>query len=194
VGGGNQPEEAQRLLLDAAERALATHGYRAATMDVIAREAGYTRTMLYRHFANRGELFEALLQRATRRVVRRVADRVGSDPAEVIVEAYVTIATQLVGEPLYTIFAEQAGAGSVAVLLTNAGPYIDFVDSLLTPLAGDALRDDLQTRDVAQFLLTIAMNFVLGMVPGSDDPAVVRHYVRSFVLPAVLADRPQPFS
>lgn len=99
VGGGNQPEEAQRLLLDAAERALATHGYRAATMDVIAREAGYTRTMLYRHFANRGELFEALLQRATRRVVRRVAEQVGSDPAEVIVEAYVMIATQLVGEP-----------------------------------------------------------------------------------------------
>ncbi|WP_431235935.1 hypothetical protein ACQ856_11825 [Mycolicibacterium psychrotolerans] len=86
--------------------------------------------MMYRQFANRGELFEALLRRATGRVVKRLINRVGPEPdgAEMLTEAYVIIATELVAEPLYKIFAQQAGTSGVAVLLTNAAPYIDYVE------------------------------------------------------------------
>ncbi|MEO6793284.1 MAG: helix-turn-helix domain-containing protein [Mycobacterium sp.] len=74
-GGGNPPEHARELLLDAAERSFGQRGYRASTMQVIAREAGYTRAVIYRHFATRAELLDALVVRVAGRKMAQIATR-----------------------------------------------------------------------------------------------------------------------
>lgn len=57
-----RPAELRALLLAAAERVFAEHGYVAATAEQIAAEAGVSRSVLYRHFDGKPELFrEAVL-------------------------------------------------------------------------------------------------------------------------------------
>lgn len=194
AGGGNEPGRAREVLLDAAERALIKLGYRALTMESIAREGGYTRAIIYRHFSTRNDLFEALLRRGTQRVVQRVRNQIGpfADFATIVTESLVMVATKLADDPLHSVFAEYTDTGAVASILSNAQRYTDFVESLLEPLVGDELRDGLRTGDAAQYLVIVAMNLLLGMVPGSDDPDQVRRYVAVFVLPAILKDPPEP--
>jgi AcrR family transcriptional regulator len=192
VGGGNEPGRAREVLLDAAERALIKFGYRALTMESVAREGGYTRAIVYRHFPTRNDLFEGLLRRGTLRVIKRVKNKAGpsADFATLVTESLVMVGTKLADDPLHAVLAEYTDTGAVATVLSNARRYTDFVESLLQPLVGEDLRDGLHTDDVAQFLVMVAMNLLLGMVPGSDDPDQVRRYVAVFVLPAVLRDPP----
>ncbi len=60
-------EQSKEAFLDAAERLFISPGYRASSMETIAREAGYSRGSIYRHFPTRDSLVEALIQRITQR-------------------------------------------------------------------------------------------------------------------------------
>ena len=197
VGGGNEPEQAKEALLDAAERSLSKLGFRAATMEAIAREAGYTRTMMYRHFPSRNDLIEALLKRTTLRHVATMFERLGPDVdlATIIVETTVVVATEMARDPLFQVFAEKTDRGNVAEMLVNASPFMDFVEPLFVQmLQSDAtfLRKGIRSGDAATFLVGTSMSFLLGLVPGSDDADQVRRYVTTFILPAVMASPPKP--
>lgn len=56
----------RRQLLEAAVAYFATHGYRGATTAGLARAAGVTEPILYRHFPSKQALFVALLEQAGR--------------------------------------------------------------------------------------------------------------------------------
>jgi AcrR family transcriptional regulator len=54
---------ARRLqILETAARCFAEHGYRGTTTAMLAKEAGITEPILYRHFANKHDLFIALIE------------------------------------------------------------------------------------------------------------------------------------
>ena len=73
-------EETRERLLDAATRVFARRGYQQATLDEIAKEAGFTIGAVYSNFAGKEELFLAL---ADREVDQRVAEiRAVGDAAE----------------------------------------------------------------------------------------------------------------
>lgn len=56
-----QAAQTRRLLLDAAARVFAHHGYNDATIDAVAAEAGASKGAVYHHFTSKTELFRALL-------------------------------------------------------------------------------------------------------------------------------------
>lgn len=58
-------------LLEAADRAIAMHGA-AVRMEDIASEAGVTKPILYRHFGDKGGLYEAVARRAARILQERL--------------------------------------------------------------------------------------------------------------------------
>jgi len=62
------------LLLDAAEEVFAEKGFASATLDDIARTAGYTKGAIYKHFAAKEDLFLALSDRYWRRYFENFAD------------------------------------------------------------------------------------------------------------------------
>ncbi|MFF0488619.1 TetR/AcrR family transcriptional regulator [Nocardia sp. NPDC004068] len=60
-------EHTRSLLLDAAEAVFAEKGFMAATLDDIARTAGYTKGAIYKHFSAKEDLFLAVNDRYWRR-------------------------------------------------------------------------------------------------------------------------------
>jgi len=74
-------------ILAAASQVFAEHGYDGATLDMVAADAGVTKGAVYWHFASKGELFLALLERdvqwmskAIPEVLKRVSEI--EDPIE----------------------------------------------------------------------------------------------------------------
>jgi TetR/AcrR family transcriptional regulator, mexJK operon transcriptional repressor len=66
-----EPREAPggkaEAVLAAAERAFLAHGFGAVSMDTIAREAGVSKATVYAHFANKEELFGAVIAAVSER-------------------------------------------------------------------------------------------------------------------------------
>lgn len=75
------PAERREQLLDAALALIGRDGYRAVTMEAVAREVGVTKPVVYDAFPNRGELLRALLQREERRALQQL-DAVLQEAAE----------------------------------------------------------------------------------------------------------------
>ena len=75
-------------LLDAARRVFVDRGYHGASLDLVAREAGYTKGAVYSAFANKADLFLAVYDREMEGRRERIADAVaeararGAEPAD----------------------------------------------------------------------------------------------------------------
>ena len=67
-------ERTRSLLLDAAEEVFAEKGFTPASLDDIARAAGYTKGAIYKHFATKEDLFLAVSDRYWRRYFDTFAD------------------------------------------------------------------------------------------------------------------------
>ena len=61
-------------LLDVAERLFADHGFKDTSMDDVARAAGVTRTVVYRHYATKEAIFIACVQRARADLEHRLGE------------------------------------------------------------------------------------------------------------------------
>ncbi|MBF7729270.1 TetR/AcrR family transcriptional regulator [Pseudomonas sp. N040] len=59
-----QGEGLREVVIAAAARVYASHGYRGGSVDLIAREAGISRPLFYRLFKDRHEVIEVVVQRA----------------------------------------------------------------------------------------------------------------------------------
>ena len=73
-GPGRKLRRAERreLVLEAATRAFARNGYAATSLDEVAREAGVSKVILYRHFESKADLYRAVLKRSEARLASAV--------------------------------------------------------------------------------------------------------------------------
>ncbi|MBX7449394.1 TetR/AcrR family transcriptional regulator; helix-turn-helix transcriptional regulator [Mycolicibacterium sp. 3033] len=182
--------------MDAAERSILARGFQASTMELIAREAGYSRAAMYLHFPNRQCLLEELVARKTRGHQQAIMTRLpdGASLADMLVESLVIVATELVEDPLLQTLSEQTQEGTIAQLIAQDRSLTELVTALVDTLDADrdGLRDGLDTTDLAHFLVSTAMMLLMGVLPGSTDPQTTRRYLRTFVLPALLREPPDP--
>ena len=74
--------ESRERLLAAALRVFARRGYRQASVDEIAREAGYSKGALYWHFSGKQELLETLLEERVDARTREMFGLLESAPVE----------------------------------------------------------------------------------------------------------------
>ncbi|HEX6500915.1 MAG TPA: helix-turn-helix domain-containing protein [Micromonosporaceae bacterium] len=65
-------EQTRRRILDGAASAFAKRGYAATSMEEIAATAGVSKLLLYRDFAGKRELYQAVLDRTKRRIEESV--------------------------------------------------------------------------------------------------------------------------
>jgi AcrR family transcriptional regulator len=200
VGGGVSAQESKEAFLDVAERLFISPGYRAATMESIAREAGYSRGSIYRLFPTRDSLVDALIQRIMQRHMTGILDRLPTDagPLDILVESMVIVATELIHDPLLKTISDESEEGTVGHMLANNAALVQMVEPLMAEMLdaddGAAFRRGLRPHDVAQFFISTSISMLLGVIPGSDDAETVRRYIDVFVLPAVVARPPHPQS
>ena len=71
-------EHTRALLLDAAEEVFAEKGFTSASLDDIARTAGYTKGAIYKHFTTKEDLFLAVSDRYWRRYFDNFAEVMAS--------------------------------------------------------------------------------------------------------------------
>lgn len=197
MGGGNTAEQAREVLMDAAEHLFINRGYRTSTMEVIAHEAGYSRTAIYRQFANRNELIAAMVQRTTQRHMASILTRIpeGAGPIDLLVESMVIVATELVADPLLNTIADQTPDGTIASLIAKDSDLTDLVTTTIEAMIADdagQFRPGVHPHDLAQFVIATALSFLVNAVPVRNDPAVARAYIETFILPAIVQQPPAP--
>ena len=77
--GGRLPRKARRAqLLDSALEVFVAQGYHAAAMDDIADRAGVSKPVLYQHFPGKMELYLALLEQSTNRIIEATREALAS--------------------------------------------------------------------------------------------------------------------
>ncbi|MFJ9846155.1 TetR/AcrR family transcriptional regulator [Kitasatospora sp. NPDC101155] len=83
-------------LLQAALETFAEYGFRAAAIEQICERAGYTRGAFYSNFSSKEELFLALFDAHSERVVRRMTELVDSiDTEDLTVQALVDVLCEI---------------------------------------------------------------------------------------------------
>ncbi|HVF74161.1 MAG TPA: TetR/AcrR family transcriptional regulator [Acidimicrobiales bacterium] len=87
--------ERRAAILKAAATAFAHKGFAATSMDDVAAEAGITKLIVYRHFASKEELYEAVLERVSKRLAEEfVAGLDQHPPRGVGVRTLLTVARE----------------------------------------------------------------------------------------------------
>ncbi len=118
-------DERRRRLLSAAADLFGSEGYRKTEVEALARKAGVTKPMLYRHFpGGKSEIFMAVLDAHINTLLRSLWEAMGStsDPRKRL----------QYGLRAYLKFAEENAAGFH--LLTHSSPELD-------PGVGDRLHE-----------------------------------------------------
>lgn len=198
IKDGKTSEEVRSKLLDATERVLARVGVTSLSMGAVAREAGYSRGVVYRYFDNRDEVLDALVVRRATTSIAETTPRLMAlgSWSDMVVESMVIVATETTQDPLLGALVDPDGSHSTAASLIFGSPglskmltslYESMFNSGLAPL-----REGLSAHDASRYVLSVVMSLLSGSIPGCDDPDQVRRYVRTFVLPALLQTPPPP--
>jgi AcrR family transcriptional regulator len=171
-------------------------GYRASTMEVIARETGYSRGNIYRLFPTRESLMDALALRIAQQYIARIPERLPDDaaPVSLLVEGMVILATELVDDLLFKTISEQFEGRTVAHLLAQNSEMTSMIEQVMQRLLQDdatrSFRPNLHPKDLAQFFISTAISMLSGNIPGIENPDTARRYIDAFVLPAIVVKPP----
>lgn len=149
-------EARREQLLDAAKAVVAVHGFHGVSIEAVARGAGVTRPIIYRHFDDLGALLDALVERETLRALMQLREVLPAGVDDLIggFEGYLSavrsdpVTWRLVlvtpdGAP--PLLRERIAAGRaqvVAQLAAAVGPRAGSPDPELTAHALSAVADE----------------------------------------------------
>lgn len=89
----------RRLLLEAAEKLFAVHGFAMTKIEDVAEEAGFSKATVYNYFDNKEDLFIALIDRKFEEMVQTSEDVFEADiPFEDAVENYIKISLNIINQ------------------------------------------------------------------------------------------------
>jgi AcrR family transcriptional regulator len=149
-------EARREQLLDAAKAVVADHGFHGVSIEAVARGAGVTRPIIYRHFDDLGALLDALVERETLRALMQLREVL---PAGVddLIGAFEGYLSAVRGDPVTwrlvlvtpdgapPLLRERIAAGRaqvVAQLAAAVGPRAGSPDPELTAHALSAVADE----------------------------------------------------
>lgn len=191
---GAEGDPSARRTLDAARAAFDDAGVRATTMEDVARRAGLGRATVYRKFATKDALVEAVMLDDLRSYLQRleqVMDAAGP-LAEQVVEGYVATLRWVREESLLRVVVERDGDWGMRYFTVAAGPVLATARRYLADRLRQAQRvgmaDDLDADAVAELLVRLCHSLMLtpeGVIPHGDDEAT-RAFARSVLVPIVV--------
>lgn len=189
------PEDttAQRVL-DAAARRLELFGIQRTTMEDVARQAGVSRVTIYRHFATKEALVEAVVLEQVRRFLDDLGHLVDSLPtdAERIVEGVAFTVTTLRRHPLLQRLLQGEPELFLPQLTTGAAPLIAYARGLIVDYARPRLlgipEEDLAVGAEVGIRLVLSLVLTPEGPVDLDDPERLRELARRYAGPFLLLD------
>lgn len=209
VRGDRRRPTADRIL-DAAMRVLGRKGARGTSMEDVAREAGVTRMTVYRHYASRDELMQAITSREMARYYQTVLARglaleqaavPGENPVpELLVDAIQYTLTHFFEHPVVNAIIENDPQLIYPVWTTRADGILRLGVGAL-PSAYERWKENgwikpLPSEWIAEWITRLVMSWYIQPSPVVDlrDPKTVRRLVETFVWPALDPGGPAPRS
>src|SRR6266567_7157317 len=175
-------DETGLRILDAALAEYLAHGFRRTSVDDIARRAGLGRATVYRRFATRDELVNAVLTRECRRLFTDIAAATVGLPtlADRVVEGFVAGLRSARNQPLLDRMITTEPEAWLPFLTTSGGPTIAVLREFLA-------RQYHTTPEAAEIVVRLSISLVLTpescLAVGTDEEAraTARRYLAQLV-------------
>jgi TetR/AcrR family transcriptional regulator, repressor for uid operon len=197
VGGPDGRRDRREDLLVAAARRFVAVGIRKTTMEDIAREARAGKATLYRHFANKDAVIDALLEREAERFARRMerAAAEQTDAAARIEAAFLAGVRFFVEHPVMTKGRDEEPGILLPRIIANGGPLVVRGLELFGELiaegveAGELRRVDPQAAAEVVVRLILSYFSFPPMVVRVDDPDEASAFAHALVAGGLRASR-----
>ncbi|HEX3649268.1 MAG TPA: helix-turn-helix domain-containing protein [Pseudonocardiaceae bacterium] len=182
-------------ILDAALAEYLEHGFRRTSVDDVARRAGLGRATIYRRFAARDEIVQAVLLRETRRFFADIAAATHElpDVADRMVEGFVVGLRNARTQPLLQQILASEPESSIPFLTTRGGPAMavlrEFLLRQYLDCAGETDQQERKPEEVAEILTRLFISLVLtpdSCLPLHTDEEA-RATARRYLAPLVAA-------
>jgi AcrR family transcriptional regulator len=189
----------ETALLDAATARFVAVGIAKTTMEDIAREAGAGKATLYRYFANKAELVDALVRRENRRFVRVLERAVASEQtaAGKVESAFVAALDFLRSHPMLNKSLREEPDVLLPYLTLRSGPVVEsglelFTDVITAGVEAGEFRT-VEPTWAAETLFRLVMSFfsLPPLAVRIDDPEEIRTYARGLVAGGLVARSPR---
>ncbi len=176
-------------LLAAAARRFVAVGIRKTTMEDVAREAGAGKATLYRHFANKDALIDALLVREAARLERELLTTVErhQHASDRIEAAFVTGVAFFVEHPVMTKGRDEEPGILLPRITANGGPLVVLGLDLFTRLVREGIEAgelrEVDPRAAAEVLMRLILSYFSfpPMHLRVEDPAEARAFAHALI-------------
>lgn len=198
VGGGRGAEENREHILDAAQRCFARRGIDATTVSDIAEEAGLSRSLVYRHFANRDEIVLAAVERAAQRLMATAvkAYERSETLADLVTDTLVEMTWLSRNDPVLAATFGGRNWRLARSLVAHSdlmlGKPREYEAALRAQRPGfvEQLRDGLSFGDALEYVRTFGLGLVDAPTRIVGSRAAIRRHVVTFLLPVLVEDPP----
>ena len=182
-------------LLAAAARRFVAVGLRKTTMEDIAREARAGKATLYRHFANKDAVIDALLVREAARLERilTAATDEHDGAAERIEAAFLRGVAFFVEHPVLTKGRDEEPGILLPRITADGGPLVRLTLELFTELIAEGVeRGELRTvdpREAAEVIVRLILSYFSfpPMYVRVDDPDAAADFAHHLVAGGLVA-------
>jgi len=188
VDGPVRRDRREDLLAAAARRFVAV-GIRKTTMEDIAREARAGKATLYRHFANKDAVIDALLEREAARLDRKLRSAAAehADAAGRIEAAFVEGVRFFVEHPVMTKGRDEEPGILLPRITANGGPLVSRGMELFGDLIADGVaRGELRSVDpraAAEVIMRLILSYFSfpPMHVRVDDPSEAASFAHALI-------------
>ncbi len=186
-------DETGQRVLDGARALFAFEGLRGTTMEQVAKSAGIGRATVYRKFATKDALVEAVLLSELRDYLREldiITEQVEGFE-EQVVEGFVATLRYVREDSLIASTIAQDGAWGLAYATTMAGPVIfaarEYLASKIRAAQHRGLAAEVDAVPLAELIVRVCHSLMLtpeGVIPREDDEAA-RTFARTMLVPII---------
>lgn len=177
-------------VIDAALRQFELFGLARTTMDDIARRAGVSRVTIYRRFAGKDALVEAVLMRELRRFLADLDEAIAplATAEEKLVEGFVFTLEAVRNHRLLQRMLESEPELVLPPFTVQGGPVIEVAREFLAAGLAREVPDNRGGEElltVADIVVRLVLSFALTpqTMVDLDDPEVARDFARRYLSP-----------
>ncbi|WP_328395841.1 TetR/AcrR family transcriptional regulator [Nocardia sp. NBC_00416] len=187
------PAEARRQILAAAEVVFERYGVAKTTMDDIAKEANVSRPTVYRYFGDRDTLITALIEIRARAMFTRARTflRERATFVEQIVDGLIYLVDTGRKDPLVRLIVSPEHMDLATALVGSSELAARLTEEMWAPVLHEArergeVRADRTDTEICQWIALVELILVGRMDFGTDTDPDHRRMLTKFLLPGIV--------